>query len=168
MGEDQRDLWRLLWDYDPNGLIALDQAMQVCVVNPAFCRMFSVDRNEVIGRPAACILGDLDEFEKAKDAGTGPQAFEKEYPSRGLYVRQVIFPIHAEGIVACILVDLTVEWKQRQEMLRLRDETIKNVNEVVDRQMRVAQQIASLLGESTGETKASLLRLVELMQDGTP
>ena len=30
---------------------------------------------------------------------------------------------------------------------------------MIDKQMRVAQEIASLLGETTGETKAALLKL---------
>ncbi|MEN6607925.1 MAG: PAS domain S-box protein [Bryobacteraceae bacterium] len=164
---DMKSLWELLWEYDPNGLIAVDESMNVRVVNPAFCRMFGVERDKVLGRPAAEILGDITEFQKAGANSGGPSPFEKEYKSRGLYVRQVIFPIPAEGVTACIMVDLTREWNQRNELLRLRRETVERVNRVVDRQMRVAQEIASLLGESTGETKASLLSLVEIVDKGT-
>jgi PAS domain-containing protein len=55
----EKSLWELLWDYDPNGLVALDGSMRIQVVNPAFCRMFRVDAEAVTGQPGAPILGDL-------------------------------------------------------------------------------------------------------------
>ena len=47
----EKSLWELLRDYDPNGLVALDSSMRIQVVNPAFCRMFRVDPQAVIGQP---------------------------------------------------------------------------------------------------------------------
>ena len=38
--------------------------------------------------------------------------------------------------------------------------------QVIDKQMRVAQEIASLLGETTGETKAALLKLKASVAQG--
>jgi len=46
----------------------------------------------------------------------------------------------------------------------VRQETILKVKEVVDNQMKVAQEIASLLGETTAETKVSLLRLLQIVE----
>ena len=74
-----------------------------------------------------------------------------------------LFPIPDENIVAGIFVDLTTEWKHEQELLRLKHEAIQEVRQVVDNQMRVAQEIAGLLGETTAETKVSLLRLLEML-----
>ena len=42
--------------------------------------------------------------------------------------------------------------------MAIKDETIKNVNQVVDNQMKVVQEIAGLLGETTAQTKVSLLK----------
>ena len=47
--------------------------------------------------------------------------------------------------------------KQQQYTLKL--ETVEMAQKVIDKQMMVAQQIASLLGETTAETKVSLTRL---------
>jgi uncharacterized Fe-S cluster-containing protein len=49
-------------------------------------------------------------------------------------------------------------------MLKLKLETIEKVNRVVDNQMKVAQEIAGLLGETTAETKVSLLKLVQMIE----
>ena len=93
---------------------------------------------------------------------------EREYPRYDLYVRKLIFPIPDEKIVAGIFVDLTTEWKQEREMHRLKSEAMQEVRQVVDKQMRVAQEIAGLLGETTAETKVSLLHLLEMLGEGKP
>ncbi|MEI6197836.1 MAG: hypothetical protein WCS42_26270, partial [Verrucomicrobiota bacterium] len=84
-------------------------------------------------------------------------------PRYDLYVRTLIFPIPDEKIAAGIFVDLTTEWKQERELNRLKQEAVQEVRQVVDNQMRVAQEIAGLLGETTAETKVSLLRLLEML-----
>ena len=44
-------------------------------------------------------------------------------------------------------------------MIKIRNETLQTTDEVIKKQMRVAQEIASLLGETTAETKVALLKL---------
>lgn len=162
--EQKKSLWELLWDYDPNGLIVVDTAMRIRLVNQAFCKMFDVDAETIVGQQAASILDDVVDFRVAWAQNTVIQAKEQHYPRHHLYVRKVIFPIQDEGIVACIMVNLTHEWQQEEDMRRVRQETIVKVNEVVDNQMKVAQEIASLLGETTAETKISLLRLLQIVE----
>ena len=58
----------------------------------------------------------------------------------------------------------TGEWKQQQELQRLKHQAIQEVRQVVDKQMNVAQEIAGLLGETTAETKVSLLRLLDMIR----
>ncbi|MFN8420264.1 MAG: PAS domain-containing protein [Anaerolineae bacterium] len=140
--------------------------MNVYLVNPAFCKLFGVEASAIIGQPAASILGDVSDFRDCWQTNTVIPAKEENYPKYNLYVRKVIFPIIDQQIVACIMVNLTHEWQSEQELRRLRRETIEKVNEVVDNQMKVAQEIASLLGETTAETKVSLLRLISIVDRG--
>jgi PAS domain S-box-containing protein len=159
-------LWKRLWDHDPNGLIVLDERMQIVLVNPALCRMLKSETASLIGRDAAGILGDVSEFRRALTSGQAVTGVEREYPRYDLYVRKLIFPIPDEKIVAGIFVDLTTEWKQERELGRLKAEAMQEVRQVVDKQMRVAQEIAGLLGETTAETKVSLLHLLEMLGEG--
>lgn len=161
--ETTTTLWKLLWDFDPNGLLVLDERLDVILVNPALCRMLKADAESLLGRSAADVLGDVTEFQRALTGREKIVGIEREYPRYDLYVRKVIFPIPDENIVAGIFVDLTTEWKHEQELLRLKHEAIQEVRQVVDKQMRVAQEIAGLLGETTAETKVSLLRLLEML-----
>ncbi len=159
-----KSLWEQLWDYDPNGLIVLDRNLRVQIVNPAFCRLFGTKAEAIIGEYAASFLDDVTEFREAWERHIVIPSHEHYYPKYRIYVRKVIFTIPDQEIIACIMVDLTHEHQQREELLRLKRETIEKVSEVVDNQMKVAQEIAGLLGETTAETKITLLRLREIVE----
>ncbi len=165
MQSEKKTLWELLWDYDPNGLVAVDPEMKIQVVNPAFCGMFEVDAKEVVGKALSDVLqGDTEHFREAWRINRVIRDKEAAYLDDTLYVRKVIFPIRDQNIIACIMVDLTPEWNRRRELREIRKQTIAEVDKVVDEQMRVAQEIAGLLGETTAETKVSLLKLVGLLE----
>jgi PAS domain-containing protein len=159
-------LWKLLWDFDPNGLLVLDDAMRVILVNPAMCQMLKLERNSLLARNAADLLGDVSDFQRAYAEQCEVIGQETSYPQYELYARKVIFPVPGQKVVAGIFVDLTREWNQRNELEVLRSRTAEEVRKVVDKQMRVAQEIAGLLGETTAETKVSLLRLLDLLRRG--
>jgi len=165
MNNNGKTLWELLWDYDPNGLVAVDSDMIVRVVNPAFCTLFKVRAEEVIGQELSeVLLDETKHFRQAWQENRVIRDQERAYLNNTLYVRKVIFPIRDQNIVACIMVDLTPEWHRRNEMRELRQQTITEVNKVVDEQMKVAQEIAGLLGETTAETKVSLLKLQSMLE----
>ncbi len=165
MDSENKTLWELLWDYDPNGLVAVNPEMAIQVVNPAFCRMFKVEADEVIGKElSGALQGDTEHFRQAWETNRVIRDQERAYLDNTLYVRKVIFPIRAQNIIACIMVDLTPEWERQGELKRIRQQTIDEVKRVVDEQMKVAQEIAGLLGETTAETKVSLLKLVSLLE----
>lgn len=164
MGQPDKTLWELLWDYDPNGLVALDREMRIRVVNPAFCRMFRVEAAAVTGQSGELILGELADYRHVLETGEPLLGREHFYAKLGLHVHQVIFAVGGQELVACINVDRSSIYLRQAERNRLKQETIAQVQQVVDNQMKVAQEIASLLGEATADTKASLLKLIRAIE----
>ena len=59
------------------------------------------------------------------------------------------------------LRDVTVEESERKSKEELSRQTIETADKVVDKQMRIVQEIASLLGETAAETKIALTKLKE-------
>lgn len=164
-GVTHNSLWKRLWKYDPNGLLVVDPDLYIRVVNPAFCRMFNVAMpDDVLGHPVQTLLDDVNDFKKVWQDDIVIQGKQKEYPRYGLYVSEVIFSIEEEGIIACIMVDRSHELERKRELEKLKHETVKQVNEVVDNQMKVVQEIAGLLGETTAETKVSLLKIIGILE----
>ena len=59
--------------------------------------------------------------------------------------------------------DITAEVKRQKELVQLKKHTVEVAQNVIEKQMRVAQEIASLLGETTAETKVALNKLKDVM-----
>jgi PAS domain S-box-containing protein len=162
---DEKSLWELLWDYDPNGLVVIDEKLILRIANPSFCRMFRTTPEAIIGQPASQLFTDLSDFQRVWETNEILRT-EKEYSEHELYVREIIFAIRTKGITACIMVDLTKEWEQRKHRTQLEKSALERVHAVVDNQMKVAQEIAGLLGEATATTKVGLLELMEMLERG--
>ncbi|MGN1074424.1 MAG: histidine kinase, partial [Eubacteriales bacterium] len=65
----------------------------------------------------------------------------------------------------CILRDVTEEETARERKDEIGRQTAEIADRVVDKQMRIVQEIASLLGETAAETKIALTKLKESMRD---
>ena len=65
----------------------------------------------------------------------------------------------------CIMRDVTDEERQRQRKEEISHSTIEVTDNVIEKQMRVVQEIASLLGETTAETKIALTKLKDSLKD---
>ena len=61
--------------------------------------------------------------------------------------------------------DITPEESAREQREQMSRKTIETADKVVDKQMRVVQEIASLLGETAAETKIALTKLKESIRN---
>ena len=84
----------------------------------------------------------------------------KEY---GITTLQNLLYVEKDKIVIGIFKDITQEEKALENQYKLRAETMEMAQKVIDKQMIAAQQIASLLGETTAETKVSLTKLKNMI-----
>ena len=134
--------------------------MRIEFANPAFRRMFRCEPENLKGRPVGEVMKN-DLFERAAAAG-GNWSGRGEVPEHGLVYRAQIFPIEKEPLLAAVIVDISREAKAREEFDRVREATLDRAQEVITRQMKTAQEIAGLLGETTAETKALLVKLMNL------
>ena len=68
-------------------------------------------------------------------------------------------------ILLVLMRDITEEENQRVQKENVRRQTVEITDQVVAKQMRIVQEIASLLGETTAETKIALTNLKEYLND---
>ena len=88
------------------------------------------------------------------------------FENLGITVNETIIYVDDQNIAIGILQDITAEEKAEQKQYDLKMETVEMAQKVIDKQMVVAQEIASLLGETTAETKVTLNKLKDLIADG--
>ena len=81
------------------------------------------------------------------------------------YVEQTIVFDRDCHVLIGILRDITEEENEREKKETLGRQTVEIADRVVDKQMRIVQEIASLLGETAAETKIALTKLKESIAD---
>jgi PAS domain S-box-containing protein len=158
----QNYLYKLAWEYDPNALMAVNSRLEIQLVNPAFCSLFKLNNCNLIGQPALNILGDIQHLQEVWLSQTMIKNQIREYEKAEVFVKEFIFPIVEKDLILCIMIDLTESIKRKKELKQMQEQMIKQVNNVVNNQMKVAQEIAGLLGETTAETKVNLFKLLQL------
>ena len=77
----------------------------------------------------------------------------------GKWVEMTVKPIADQNTAFGILTDITDEIHASERMNKLRADTLSTTDKVIENQMRVVQEIASLLGETAAETKVALIKL---------
>ena len=81
------------------------------------------------------------------------------------YVEQSVIYDKSYHIVMCIMRDITAEAREKRKKEEISRSTIEVTDQVIEKQMRVVQEIASLLGETTAETKIALTNLRDSLND---
>ena len=105
---------------------------------------------------------DIRYMEQVVDTGRGLRDKIVYYQDIDLWTRQIIVRMYdTKDMYLAIIEDITEQEKKRLELEQMKTETLEKANRVINNQMMVAQQIASLLGETTAETKITLLDLIK-------
>ena len=81
------------------------------------------------------------------------------------FVDQSVIYDKDSHLIVTIMRDVTDEQTEREKKESISRQTIEVADKVVDKQMRIVQEIASLLGETAAETKIALAKLKESIQD---
>ena len=145
----------------PNGILMLNDQLEVQQINPAALKILNLrSESTVLGDQVVRIL-DPTPFLKVKTTGRGifhERTYLAEYDCT---VEQTIVPAEDGRMLLCIMRDVTREEETRRQKEEISRQTAEVADKVVDKQMRIVQEIASLLGETAAETKIALSKLKE-------
>ncbi len=157
-------LWQRLWDFHEEAVVVADRDLRVVGANEAFCSLFGTPENGAVGCHLSEFFGDTTAFERVSDGPSSVEHDEWRHPSQDIAALRRIVALPDHGAIGCFLTVRGDSAIRRRETEGFRREAIRQAREVIDRQMKAAQEIASLLGETTAESKISLLKLVEMME----
>jgi PAS domain S-box-containing protein len=150
-------------EHTPNGVLLVDRETRIQYVNPSFREMFHCGREKLLGEPAARFVHS-DCFERAIDAG-GNLMVKESIPDHDVSFRVGLFPIEGEDLFCGIFIDISEEEEAKKHLRDIRAQTLERAQEVITWQMKTAQEIARLLGETTAETKILLVKLMSLFEE---
>ena len=143
----------------PNGIFVLNENLEVQQINRAALNIMNIRNGaNVLGEPVVRIL-DPDVFIKARQSGCSIHEQKTYLAEYEKYVDQTVLYDKEYRIIICIMRDVTDEENARDQKEEFARKTVETADKVVEKQMRVVQEIASLLGETAAETKIALSKL---------
>ncbi|MEG2770571.1 MAG: (Fe-S)-binding protein, partial [Oscillospiraceae bacterium] len=150
----------------PNGIFIMDEDLRIQQINNAACTFFGVDTpNELIDTPIVDLLNPTD-YLAAIASGIKLQKETKKHLDKfNLDVAETIVYDSEYHLLFSIMRDITVSETLNRERNELRGKTVEITDKVIEKQMRIVQEIASLLGETTAETKIALTQLKETLEN---
>ena len=149
----------------PLGLLVLNEKLEVQEINLAAKRILNVRYvSDVLGESVVRLL-DPKLFIKTLETKLGVKEDKVYLPDYDKYVEQSVIYDRDSRLLICILRDITNEVLENEKKEELNRKTIEVADKVIDNQMRIVQEIASLLGETAAETKIALIKLKESIKN---
>lgn len=149
----------------PNAILSVDLDLKVQQMNEASAKLFGVQTADVVGGPVSRILDEFDFVNMMiNDIPTMKKnTFLTEY---NRYVEQVFLYDRSSSIIICIMKDISAERVKKNRSMKAKLEAANMADEIVEKQLRIVHEIASLLGETAAETKLAVADLKDtIMQD---
>ena len=149
----------------PKGLIVLNEKLEVQQINRAALKILNLRlASDILGDQIVRVMepGDFVSVLSKGSAIHNKRVYLAEYEK---YVDETIVYDNEYRLLICILRDVTEEETQREKKESISRQTVEIADRVVDKQMRIVQEIASLLGETAAETKIALSKLKESISD---
>ncbi|WP_123053426.1 [Fe-Fe] hydrogenase large subunit C-terminal domain-containing protein [Clostridium sp. JN-1] len=154
----------VIFENSLNCIIFLDGHMKVKDINPAAEDIFMIKIQNIKNKPISLIMDDED-FKYVKKTEKSILGKKISNPKYNVNFIETVVYLRKQDMVMVALVNITEEEKNREKILKFKENTINTTQEVIEKQMRAAQEIASLLGETTAETKMALTKLKKLVED---
>lgn len=156
-------LSHLVVESSMDGVVVVNKDMTIHQLNPSAQRMFNPCGLPTAGKNLADFI-DPSNFMYVASSGS---VFHRrvDYPNLELVTSQVIYSLPEYSLIVGIITDVTEEENRKKRLDEKHQATIQRATAVIKNQMKLAQEIASLLGESTAETKSTLLDLIATLTD---
>lgn len=149
----------------PNGIIVLNDSLEVQQINEAAMDIMNIrSSSDVLGEQVVRIMDPsvFYEVQKKRFNIHNRMVYLAEYKR---YVELTVVYDTDNHLFIGIMRDITDEEREREKKENISKQTIETADKVVDKQMRIVQEIASLLGETAAETKIALTKLKESIKD---
>ena len=149
----------------PNGLIVLNENLEVQQINNAARKIMNIRAaSDVLGEPVIRIL-DPTVFVQVKNSGRTVRDQKTYLAEYKKYIEQTVVYAPDSRMLIGIMRDITDEEAEREKNVRINKQAVEVADTGVEKQMRIVQEIASLLGETAAETKIALTKLKESIGD---
>lgn len=158
------DINTVVIENTPSNIVVTNNKFEIVEFNPSSVSTFMISKMNALGKNIKDIMGknifaDLNELEE--------ETIVKKVIFNNLQKTMIVTVKHISkhDLYLGILKDITKEEIRKQQEKKTSIEALEMAQDVIDKQMIVAHEIASLLGETTAETKVTLSKLKKLFDN---
>lgn len=147
----------------PNGIAIVDGDLKLVDINLKAMELWGIEERDVKGRDLVDFFNPTD-FVIALSEVRNLTRKKVKIDKTNRFAEMTISLLKEHKMMFCIMKDITEGVNYDEKLRKMKLETVETTDEVIKKQMRVAQEIASLLGETTAETKVALLKLKKTLK----
>lgn len=166
MRERAENVSSKVMDNSPYGTIIIDHDFRIVDINKKAKDMLGIS---VVRKNSDTIFIHLAEVEDIMESVLN----QKSILNRRLYIEETkthieysVSYIRENNVCLVVMKDITDKVDYENRLQKVKSDALSITDDVIKKQMRVAQEIASLLGETTAETKVALVNLKKTLEDG--
>ncbi len=164
MRRRSESLRQVVMDVSPNSILIVDHHLIIQDMSPSAEHLFCCLLTDSKGKHLSSLIPLYDDFIAVRDTGK-PVIAKIRRINDHLVAEQNIVRVEGQSLLVAIIRDITEHETEKQKFQELRAQTLEKTREVVRKQMRVAHEIAHLLGETTAESKMIVLHLAKLLEE---
>lgn len=162
MRSEAEKISNIYFEYSPSIIIIVNLDLNILELNPVGEKAFKTTSSKIRNKPLSTIMPD-DDFKAAINSEENMVGRKLNLENYHMVVYERIIYLPKNKILFGILNDITAEEIKKEQIVNFKLNTLETADKVIEKQMRVAQEIAGLLGETTAETKAALLKLKKVV-----
>lgn len=146
----------------PNGIVLIDEELKIMSMNPAFKKLFMCT-DSIAGRRISYLL-DSAGYEKL--ATKTVDSFESVIHYNGKVYHQLLYALKGEKQLVGIYIDITKLKMDEEKINAIQTRGLEQAKELMDHQIRMAQDMAKFLGENTARGEELVRRLLNTYENG--
>jgi iron only hydrogenase large subunit-like protein len=158
------DISNIIIENTPNGIILTDKEFHIVEFNPSSVNICMISKKRALNQKIDKVLGE-NVFTYLLDSKKQTLVQKQTLKTLGKTVIMSLRYIENQDLYLGIFKDVTREEMNKQRVKEMSNNALDMAQNVIDKQMRVAHEIASLLGETTAETKVTLSKLKHLFDE---
>lgn len=147
----------------PNGILILDKELNIISMNPAFKKYFQCTDN-VIGKRISLIM-DSEPFERLATTGTKIIKETVKHEKYGVVCYEIFYEIEHEQQYAGVFVNITEYITSEKRLEALKFSTVEKAKELLENQIRFAQEMSKYLGENTARGEELVDHLLKIANE---
>lgn len=164
MKEKAESLSNQVMKNTPNGIVVVDNEFRIIEINDKGKQFLDID-NINLGVDSIYQFISLEE-ELMKSIENKNDVINKNIHIGDRYLEYSLTYMEQQNIFLIVLKDITEKTNYERQLEQITLDTLSVTDEVISKQMRTVQEIASLLGETTAETKVALINLKNTLKNG--